>query len=595
MPRVKGVRWQALEARATLDRDGARRVTEDIVFVVTGRPVFAARSFRPCLPCELTMTSLARLESASGTPHLLTKGRPDAAGHYRFENDTTWTLRGSGDPDFADGTTLTYRLEYAVAGSVIPISGVRGFGTSSIISPYILHPLKRAAELWEAWRLAPGGLTRRVSSTTTSPRSRFWRRAQSVRRPPATDPSWQFLMRPGPVRAPVAEPEDLREFLPLDFTRPGRPATVNKGLQAAWMAPLVALPVYGFALAGILLARARSLKRRFDQAPVDEDWIQQQLLSRSPEEVRRLVAENDSGPIFPGAPAMLEEMARQGIVALDGPPETGALRLCASRETLPPRERTLVGALFGADDKVSAAAVQKRIESRNLDLDRAAREAFAASRPGGRSVAALVRTTPTIVLIALGVVLPLSILAGGGFQALATGLVLGSMVFQLARPVLGHFSRSLELPWLPLTALVAAVLLFSFGTIVFFLTRARLSTRHSRPRVALSWTLMVARDDGLAAVDRQRNLVLRYGMARAKRYVGAELEKPRPALIDSWLPWIHALGLGTEVENWRRGRGMFAARPPAGTPASAARWTGGTQAPTAAPGWTGRFLRGAGA
>ena len=95
---------------------------------------------------------------------------------------------------------------------------------------------------------------------------------------------------------------------------------------------------------------------------------------------------------------------------------------------------------------------------------------------------------------------------------------------------------------------------------------------------------------------REPDLETRYGLERARRYVAAELGTPLPNLDDTWLPWILwilALGLGCEVDAWRRREpsvGYVAVDASPGT--LVGRWSGGTmrEAPSAS-GWTARLAR----
>ena len=511
VPQEDAIRWEALEAHATLDRDGVLRVSEQLTLAVEGSPVVASRMFRTWIPSRVTVLSMARADPAGPGPHPLVPGSPDATDRYAVEYGILrWNLRGSADPPFSAGTAVTYYLEYAVSGAVIPIWGVRSFGTSSVIDPFFLHPLRRAAELWETWRLAPGGWSKRYLLDFDfspfpflggNPIGRF---SLDLR----VDPVWRLLRAPGPARAPVAAVEDLRELLPIEFTGAGAPAGAGRVRQALWIAPLVALPVFVVAFVGARIGGVWSRKRRYDRTVVDGEWIRAHLLGLSPTDVRRLVAEDEGTQGSPAVPRFPAEPRSPGRLAI----------------------KALPAAVIGA-----------------------------------------------------GIVLILSALEAGGFQALVVGLFFGSAIYQLAKIPLRRSASSPDLPLLPLGALLVAALLFSVAAVGFFLTVP------AEPRViaglagfwaGLIWLLARAARPQWS----ESEIELRYGLSRARHYITAELEKPRPALADNWLPWMLALGLGDEVENWRRGRGMFAARAPKSESQGGDRWTGGTDTPAQAPG-----------
>ena len=78
VPQEDAIRWEALEAHATLDRDGGLRVSEQLTLAVEGSPVVASRMFRTWIPSRVTVLSMARADPAGPGPRPLVKGSPDA-------------------------------------------------------------------------------------------------------------------------------------------------------------------------------------------------------------------------------------------------------------------------------------------------------------------------------------------------------------------------------------------------------------------------------------------------------------------------------------------------------------------------------------
>ena len=83
--------------------------------------------------------------------------------------------------------------------------------------------------------------------------------------------------------------------------------------------------------------------------------------------------------------------------------------------------------------------------------------------------AATIRKTASVVPIAVGIVLSIVTLEGGGFFALVAGLVLGSFVYNLTRMATIRFASAPTLPTSRLIALVVPAILFPAALVVFFL------------------------------------------------------------------------------------------------------------------------------
>lgn len=590
-PPEPGVRWQDLEVHARLDADGVLHVTEKVSLSAIGEVTTVERDFRGWIGTEIRVDRIARLDASGGEVQALSLGALDTADRYQLVDEGStlrWSLRGGHHPPFATGTSLAYRIEYTVSGGVIPIWGVPRPAAAAFWPPFFLDPRQRAEQLWEAWRLAPGGWGRRYLVDHDFSPFAFGAgtTADHASLEMAFDAAWGGVKTLRREWRPITAAVDLREFAALDFQGTGAPRAVRRGLHAAWIGSLALLPGASLALWGVVFVRRWRRRRRFAMAPMDAGWIEQHLVSRDPGEIRSLLEGTAGGVFYPGATAILEGMARQGTLEVRAEAGERTLRLRAPRDTLTPWERAIVERLFGVEDTVDLQAAQRRADERTLDLDGPASRAFEAAQLKGRRFNP--RAIPTFALLALGVVLTLSLLSAGGFQALAAALAVGSLVYQMARPVATRCSLPAHLPLFPLVMLLVPTLLFSAALIVFFLA----VPAHPCALAGLA-ALWLGLFNSLLNAARppwaEPEVETRYGLARARDYIAGQLRKPLPALKDTWLPWILALGLEDEVEAWRRRKpaeGYGATDTSASTLVGC--WSGGTAA-SPAPSWAARL------
>jgi hypothetical protein len=591
-PPEPAVHWQDIDVRARLDGSGVLHATEHVWLTVVGDRAVVERSFRGGMAIDVRVSRVARLEASGGEPRALALGPLDIADHYEFVDgrDLRWSLRGAGDPAVGTATALLYRIEYTISGTVIPVWGVRPFGAATILSPFMLYPLRRMEELWQAWRLAPGAWgSRYVMDHDFSPFPYLGGKPIGcVTLEMTVDPAWGVRKALRREWLRVAAEDEVREFIPLDFRGTGVPAAVDRAQQAAWLAPLPVLFLASVGLwVALFLGRWRQ-RRRFDQTPVDEDWIRLHVLTRPPDEIARLLDPNCE-KVCPGAPAILEEMARQGKIEFDEQIGGGTLRMRSSRDALTPWERAIVERLFGDADVVDRETVRRRLPGGARDLEGPARRAFEVEAERVNRWRPSPRAVPTLVLVSLGFWLMLSELAAGGFQALAVSLVVGSVMYGNLHAAAKRWGGSPELPLLPIAVLLLPPLAFSAVAFVFFVTvpaYPRVIVGLAALGIGLANSLFNAARPLLGEPERE----LRYGLTRARSYIRSELQKPHPNLEDSWLSWILALGLGDEAAGRRHQEPPDASLPP--DPAACAamgRWNGGTTSASEAA-WADKFL-----
>jgi len=286
------VGWEAVDVKARVGADGLLHVNENDTVSVIGDVTIVERSFRLWIGSSVRVVRVDRLDP--GGPTLaLAPGSVDRADRYESPDEMTlrWSVRAASSPAFATPTSLTYRVEYVVTGAVIPIWGVRPAGASTFFSPaFAFGPRLRAAELWRAWRHAPGRLSKGyLLDYDYLPFALFdWKAVGRFSLETAFDPEWDAGGRTFRRAALALAPgDDAREVVVIDYLGAAAPASVHKGIHAAWLAPLVLLPP---ALAGLwasLFIRQRRRKQRFDLTPIDREWIATRLAAMKPEDVTR--------------------------------------------------------------------------------------------------------------------------------------------------------------------------------------------------------------------------------------------------------------------------------------------------------------------
>lgn len=592
-PTEAEVQWKDIEIRARLDGDGVLHVTELVWLEAIGDVTTVERFVRGWVGTGVQVSRVARIEASGREARVLSQGSLDAADRYEWVDGQSlrWSVRGPQEAAFAAVTRLGYRIEYTVSGAVIPIWGVRPFSSATILSLFVLHPVRRGEELWQAWRFAPGAWRSRYLvdhdfspfpflATTTVDRVSLLM---------AFDRAWGGQEAPFREWRPVPAGGDARQALPLDFRGTGVPAAIDPTLHMSWLGPLGLLPLVSVALWAGLVFRQWRRRRRFDHTPVDASWMGLHLVTRAPDEIAQVLSGPDEGFSYPGAAAILERMARQMKIEFHDEPDRGTLRLRVPRASLTPWERAIVEQLFGVGDVVEEPAVRSRLEAGTIDPEGAARRAYETARLR-RTWRFSPRAVPTLVLIALGVGLMLTVLAAGGFQALAVGLVLGSVIYQPMRPAAARWGRRPDLPLFPLGALIVPALVFSAALIVFFLS----VPAYPRAIIGLAslWLgLTNSLVNGAKPLGSESEIEARYGLARARRYIAAELRKPFPNLEDTWLPWILALDLGDEVAAWRERKPTDPSQvPDPEAYAFMGRWRGGSVTAPSMTRWAARFL-----
>jgi len=113
---------------------------------------------------------------------------------------------------------------------------------------------------------------------------------------------------------------------------------------------------------------------------------------------------------------------------------------------------------------------------------------------------------------------------------------------------------------------------------------------------ALAMCLSNMSINGLKSRQDRAAIAFRKRLTAGRRYFEAELEKPNPALRDSWYPWLLSFGLGKEVDAWSTRNDSSPTRSSAwdNNPSSSSTSTSSSSSSSDA-GWTGGGGRSGGA
>src|SRR5688572_25479823 len=117
---ARELHWRELAVTATLEDDGALRVSERQTMVFTGDWNGGERRFRVEPHQDLTIHGMTRVD-ADGTPHPLTDGDLNDVDHYRVveNNVLRWRARSPNDPEFAN-TEIVYVIDYTIGRALTP-------------------------------------------------------------------------------------------------------------------------------------------------------------------------------------------------------------------------------------------------------------------------------------------------------------------------------------------------------------------------------------------------------------------------------------------------------------------------------------------
>ncbi len=569
--------WRPLAVEARLDAEGVLWVRESHNMVFTGDWNGGERIFRLNLDQSLELLGVARVDPETGREVPLTRGDLGWLDHYDWIDRRTlrWRSRLRFQPPF-DETPITYVIEYRQERVLRQSAGRyrldHDFAFSDRVWPIEGFTLELDVDpVWQPAKPLPGSY--------------------------------------GPVD--LGAREGFVVAADLEYLGEGTPA----GVRHLPPVEMRAVPFIGAALAVLALfmgfRRREGELGRFPPPPspagLDTGWLEDHLFDLLPEEAGALW-DRKVGPSE--VAAILARWEAEGrieshVVARPGLFKRNLLelKLTAERDGFDGYEGSLMRKLFfGGRREVDTEAIRKHYRSRGFDPAATVRRGIESRlRRRGREL------------------MPRKKLAGPG-KVVTAGLFAGSVVLL----VVEAFSRLLMTLQLALLLLVPMVVLYllaglifavvfrgritrlaawSLGFVVpgvlFFATMALtaffdrlLPAADFAPQPGMFGTMALAvlavavwnsLFNNARSRERSAGLERRQRLAAVRRLFARELERQAPGLLDDWMPYLLALGLGPRVDRWWR---RFGGVSEAGASVASRRF--GSHTSTAGGGsWTG--------
>lgn len=547
--------WDTLAVDARLDTGGVLHVTEVHTMVFTGDWNGGERTFNLRSRQGLKPVSVERVDASGGRHALTPDDDLDDVDDYSWQDARTlrWRSRLPSDQPFSNAR-LTYAITYELSGIL------RSDGESYLLDHDFAFPDRAGAIAQFSLRLT-------------------------------LDPAWQ----------PSSPVQETYTAGPLDA---GRSFVVATTLRYAGNGSPIAIdtrrsPVIAIAAWGLLLFTALSIAGLFRResrlgrfAPVSgpgagADWLAKNILVLPAEVVG---AAWDGAVGAPEVVALIARLVAEGKLTSEA--DAGGsltLRLNVDRSSLQRYEGTLVDALF-FDGRVetSTEAVKAHYKKTGFnpatlvapELEARVKEVLPLDGDSPRShLASVLLFVGAIGLLAAGW------LSGGAEMPVPFVLLfLGVFVAVLAQ-VPGRFFRQ-RIDW----GRQAAMLCLIPAALIATATAAVLWFFVGPDSIDLS-TLMIAAIGMLAAGSihvavsslgsRQgrETIAFRKKLAAGRWFLKSQLMEARPALQDSWYPWVLAFGLAKDADQWS-----------ARHASSMAPYRGhstGTATTDSAPAWTG--------
>jgi uncharacterized membrane protein YgcG len=570
--------WRPLAVEARLEADGSLWVRESHTMVFTGDWNGGERSFRLRADQTVELLSLSRFDSTTGETVRLARGGLGQVDHYEWADRfrLRWRSRLPSDPPFEE-TAITYLIEYRQEQVLRPRGDL-----------YLLdHDFAFPDRIWPIY-----GYTLSFDLN------------------PVWQPTVAVAGQHGPLDLSAGEGYVLSAE--LNYLGKGAPSAARR-LPPAW---LRAVPFAGAVLVIAWLVfqfwRREAELGRFDPLPVpaqlDTEWLEEHLFDLSPEEVGALWDRN-VGPAE--VAAILARWEAEGRITSEIVPRPGLfkrdlmrLELTAERNSFEGYEGKLMRKLFFAGRETTDTEVirkhyrtrgfdpagtirrglERRLEKRGKELRRHA------TLPGNHrrvtqrlfltflllmGVEAIQRPLPTLQLTLL-LIPPL----------VALYLLLGLIFAMVYRGRLAHlagWSLGFGLPALAFSAVMAGAVFFDLllPNLDFTPQPGIAGSSGLAALAVMVWSslLNVARSR-----ERQGGLARRRRLAAARWLFARELGSRQPEMLDAWMPYLLALGLGTRVDHWwRKYGGLTEAEPSttssrfgsSGSTVAGGSWTGG--------------------
>lgn len=549
---AKSLNWAELIVNARLAADGRMHIQERQAITFDGDWNGGERTFNVPRGQQLDFLGISRIENGREIP--LVRGDLAQVDHWDFSgaNVVRWRSRLPSDPPFRN-RTIVYVLDYVLSGVL----------DQTPDGHYHLHHDFTFPD--RAGNIGYFALTFDIA------------------------PVWSGLQSPQRiVRRDLAPGQSV--FVDGDLTYAGatKPAAVH---IPPTLVDKVIFPLF-IAIAGILLTiyfySAEARKGLFAplvaQSAIDEQWLQKNVFLLPPEAVGaawdETIGSHEVAAVI--ARMVQEKKLTTWITPAEGLAKKPVLnmKLEVDWKTLPADEQKLVEALFLGNTQTDTAMIQQHYRSTGFQPQKLIHDSINAtldSVPVWRESAKAISNGEILTGAFALLSAVLAFLTAGTLQALvffggmATIFSLFGAVFVRRSAQSKTTTISIALSWLVMLLFALA----SFFAVVY--------------EVPAFGGFAAAAGIGFGAlillVSRSRDsvakLAFRRRLAAARAFFQAQLRQPKPNLRDSWYPYLVALGLGPDVDQWfhafpnqaafgGRSSGDFAS-----SSSSSGGWTGG--------------------
>jgi hypothetical protein len=552
--------WDAIDVTARLDNTGRLSVDETQVFVFDGDWNGGERSFDIRPRQRFTFIGIFRNDAGEWKP-LTEDDRLDDVDEYSWIDGETlrWRARMPSDPPFAN-TQIRYLIRYELS-NILLEDGNR----------YVLdHDFLFADR---------EGVIRRFDLQL------------------ALDDAWQTdgSFRDRYSASDIAPGKGYVVTLPLTYTGASVPATLDTSRpRAIRLAVLAVLGVTALAFIGVFVRETR--RGRFAPLPaVDEPWLRDQVLAYPAEVVGAAWDESvGSHEVM----ALIARMVNEGkLESQVGKSAVMTLRLKVDRNALAAHERTLVDRLFFNNrTTTNTQLVKQHYRKQGFNpADVIAPElkaAVDATIPEGQRPSPLRYATRILLIIGLGLLvadwsagrLPtpaLFLLGIGSLVLVGIGITTGTQF----RAHMDWGRRAALWCSLPAVLFAAAVALFLWRWVGIGDVAA--STLLVLALVLLSLGVVSACANAMMSRQRAAGVAFRKRLAAARAFFISELAKPVPALRDEWFPWLLALGLGKQMDDWSAQQEGSPRSSRSGTWSPSSSSSSSDSSSSSSPSWTG--------
>jgi hypothetical protein len=552
--------WDAIDVTAHLDETGRLLVDEAQTIVFDGDWNGGERTFDIRPRQGFKLVGLYRDEAGTWT-ELTEDDYLDAVDEFSWIDGETlrWRSRMPSDPPFAE-TRIRYLLRYELTNILVKDD-----------AGYLLdHDFLFADR---------DGVIRRFDLQFT------------------LDPAWQAdaTARQSYSAADVPAGRGFVVTLPLRYAGTAVPGTFDASRPMEIQ--VAVLLIIGITIVGLASAFVGESKRgRFASLPrdVDETWLRTHVLAHPAEVVGAAWDDTiNSAEVVALIARLVGEGKLESTVAKGG---QMSLKLKTSRDSLTTYERTLIDRLFFNNrTNTSTQLVKQHYRKKGFNPVEEIRtgllEAVSVATPGGLRRRPLRFATPGFLLVGTALLI-VDWTAGRLDTPYLILLGLTTLVLMAVASVIGsRFRANIHWTARAAAAIVSAVTIPALATVIFFwyyVGVGEVAASNVLIAAITSLTLAIVSAGLNALVSRQYapGVAFRKRLAAARAFFVEQLASPRPALHDDWYPWLLALGLRKEMDDWstqQEGVGHSKSSRTWSSTSSAAS-TGST---SGAPTWTG--------